>query len=158
MSARQQPRPLHCHIQPLERSAVAEVMAIEQRAYEFPWTEGVFHDCLRAGYKAWAMLDDSDRLLGYALMTMAVGEGHLLNLCIDPDRHGEGLGRAFMHFLLEQARAENLTIVLLEVRRSNAVALRLYRSLGFARIGIRRGYYPAAEGREDAFVLSYNVV
>lgn len=133
-------------------------MAIECRAYRFPWSEEIFRDCLRAGYKGWTMLDASDTLLGYALMSMAVGEGHVLNLCIDPDHQGQGLGRALMGYLLEQASTERLTVVLLEVRKSNNAALRLYQSLGFARIGIRRGYYPAEGGREDAQVLAYDIL
>lgn len=134
------------------------MLAIEQRAYPFSWSAEIFLDCLNAGYKAWAMLDPSGTLLGYAFMSMAVGEGHVLNLCIDPDRQGEGLGRALMRYLLEQASAERLTIVLLEVRKSNHIALRLYQSLGFARVGIRRGYYPATGGREDAHVLALDIL
>lgn len=157
MNAQRQPTAADWKLQPLQRSQLPAVLAIERRAYQFPWNEEIFLDCLRAGYKAWAMLDPSDTLLGYAFMSMAVGEGHVLNLCIDPDRQGEGLGRALMRCLLEQASSERLVIVLLEVRKSNDVALRLYQSLGFARIGIRRGYYPAEAGREDAYVLAFDV-
>lgn len=143
---------------PLQREQLPAVLAIERRAYQFPWSREIFLDCLHAGYKAWALVDGDGAVAGYALMSMAVGEGHVLNLCIDPDRHRQGLGRMLMHFLLAQARDENLTIVLLEVRKSNLAALRLYQSLGFARIGIRRGYYPAHGGREDAHVLAFDIL
>lgn len=158
MNAQRQPIATDWKLQPLQRSQLPAVLAIERRAYQYPWSEEIFLDCLRAGYKAWAMLDASDTLLGYAFMSMAVGEGHVLNLCIDPDRQGEGLGRALMRHLLEHASAERLTIVLLEVRKSNNAALRLYQSLGFTRIGIRRGYYPAESGREDAHVLAFDIL
>lgn len=144
-------------ILPLRRGHLSDVLLIERSAYRFPWTEAIFVDCLNAGYSGWVLLDGRDTLLGYALMSMAVGEAHVLNLCIDPAQQGRGHGRQLMRHLLDHARAEHLTIMLLEVRKSNHAALRLYDSLGFVRVGTRRGYYPAEDGREDALVLAYDI-
>lgn len=91
-------------------------------------------------------------------MSLALDEAHVLNLCVDPDYQGKGIGRILMEYLLSEARNGGATVMLLEVRKSNAVALRLYRNLGFVRIGLRRGYYPARTGREDAYVLAHEIV
>lgn len=136
---------------------LSQVLPIELRAYEFPWTEGIFRDCLKAGYSAWVLCDDFGAVCGYALMSMAVGEAHVLNLCIDPDCQNAGLGRRLLLHLIDIATAARNTILLLEVRRSNKAALHLYESAGFARLGVRKGYYPARDGREDALVLGYDI-
>lgn len=136
---------------------LATVAAIDARAYRFPWSEKIFRDCLQAGYDGWVMRDNRDVLIGYALMSMAVGEAHVLNLCIAPERQGEGLGHALMVRLMAFARARGMHVILLEVRRSNQAAIALYHGLGFQRIGLRRCYYPADGGREDAFVLAYDI-
>ena len=91
-------------------------------------------------------------------MSMAVDEAHVLNLCVDPELQRQGLGRRLLHHLIKLARAANATIVLLEVRKSNLPAIRLYDAEGFKRLGIRKNYYPAAGGREDAIVLGYDIL
>ncbi|MGH8461039.1 MAG: ribosomal protein S18-alanine N-acetyltransferase [Stenotrophobium sp.] len=146
------------HLAPMQASHVPQVMEIELRAYPFPWTEGIFNDCLRSGYSAWVLADADGSLHGYAVMTMAVGEAHVLNLCIDPDVQRQGLGRTLLAHLMRLARAGHCTVLLLEVRKSNKAALRLYESMQFERVGIRKGYYPAADGREDACVLCHDIV
>lgn len=151
-----EPRPIR-RVLPMSAAVLPQVLEIEQRGYGFPWSEGIFRDCLKAGYSAWVLCDERDAVIGYALMSMAVGEAHVLNLCIDPTRQRHGLGRLLLMHLLRLARAAQMTIVLLEVRRSNKAALRLYEAAGFRRLGIRKGYYPAAEGREDAFVLGFDI-
>ncbi len=136
---------------------LAEVMDIEKRAYEFPWTEGNFRDCIKSGYSCWLATNSDGVVIAYAIMSMAVGEAHLLNLAVDPRLRGLGLGSFLLQHLMETARAAHSTIVLLEVRRSNKAALRLYRSFGFARIGVRPKYYPGIIQREDAFVLALDL-
>ncbi len=144
-------------ILPMHAGLLPQVLEIELRAYAFPWTENIFRDCLKAGYSGWVLSDAQNHLRGYALMSMAVGEAHVLNLCVDPSYQQQGYGRLLLLHMMRIARAANLTIVLLEVRRSNKAALRLYESEGFKRIGLRKAYYPAADGREDAFVLGYDI-
>jgi len=152
-----QPKPL-TQLLPMHLSHLLQVMEIELRAYAFPWTEGIFRDCLKAGYSGWVLIDEFGIVRGYALMSMAVGEAHVLNLCIDPAHQREGLGRELLDHLMRIARAAYMTIVLLEVRKSNKAAIRLYESAGFQRLGLRKGYYPAVEGREDALLLGFDIV
>lgn len=130
-----------------------EVMEIENRSYEFPWTEGIFHDCLRFGYSSW-VTEIERKIVGYAVMTIAVQECHILNICIDPNIQGQGLGRRFLLELLSISQARHADTVFLEVRPTNTKALSLYFSEGFYEIGNRRDYYPAKFGREDAIILS----
>ncbi len=129
------------------------VIAIERDAYDFPWTEGIFRDCIRAGYYCCLMTDDGD-VLGYSILTVAAGEAHVLNLCIRRDLQGLGLGRRMMEHLFDYARGAKAGWILLEVRASNRTALALYQGMGFLEIGLRRGYYPGRHSREDAIVLS----
>lgn len=147
----------HTRLLPMHEAHLSQVLDIERRAYAFPWSEGIFRDCLRAGYSAWVLRDAADAVLAYVVMSMAVGEAHILNLAVDPDRRREGLAREVLGRMLELARAAHCTIVLLEVRRSNKAALRLYQGFGFQQIGLRRNYYPGHEQREDAFVLSLDL-
>ena len=133
------------------------VMAIELRGYPFPWTRGIFVDCLRAGYPALAMEDDSV-LVGYAVLSIAADEAHLLNICIDPLVQTRGLGRRLLRAMVQLARDHRAQRVFLEVRPSNAPALALYHSEGFNEIGRRPRYYPAVVGREDALVMAMELV
>lgn len=143
---------------PMHVSHLSQVLEIEQRAYPFPWSEGIFKDCLKVGYSSWVVTNLRQDILAYALMSMAVGEAHVLNLCVDPALQRQGVGRYLLQYLVSLARAAHCTIVLLEVRKSNKAAIRLYEQQGFARLGLRKAYYPAMEGREDAIVLGYEIV
>jgi [ribosomal protein S18]-alanine N-acetyltransferase len=128
------------------------VHANEVASYEFPWSEGIFRDCLRVGY-ACRVLDLQGQIVGHGIVSAGAGEAHLLNICIHPDFRCRGLGRLLMQQLLQEARELGARAMFLEVRPSNPGAIRLYQSLGFEQIGMRRGYYQAAVGREDACVL-----
>jgi [ribosomal protein S18]-alanine N-acetyltransferase len=129
------------------------VIAIERACYEFPWTEGNFRDCLRAGYYCCLMTRGGD-IAGYCILAIAAGEAHVLNLCIRNELQGLGLGRLLLEHLFGYARSARAGWMLLEVRKSNASALALYKGMGFVEIGLRRGYYPDKGQREDAIVLS----
>jgi ribosomal-protein-alanine N-acetyltransferase len=129
------------------------VMEIEHHSYDFPWTEGIFHDCMRFGYSSWVIEVDRD-IIGYAVMSLAVQECHILNLCVDPKLQGQGIGRRLLQELLSIARAREADSAFLEVRPSNVQALSLYFSEGFNEIGSRRDYYPAKFGRENAVILA----
>jgi ribosomal-protein-alanine N-acetyltransferase len=132
------------------------VIAIELRVYEFPWTLGIFRDCLRAGYCCWVVTLD-EQVVGYGVIMVAVEECHLLNVCIHPQWQGQGLGHKLLRRLLRLARQRGAETAFLEVRESNHSARVLYRRLGFVEVGRRRDYYPAQNGREDALVLSLNL-
>jgi ribosomal-protein-alanine N-acetyltransferase len=132
-------------------SDVPEVIAVERASYAFPWSEGVFRDCIRVGYLC-RVVESNGTVGGYGIMSYGAGEAHILNICIRADLRGQGLGRKLMHFLLERARAAQMQDIFLEVRPSNPTAIALYVSLGFHQVGIRKAYYQAAGGREDALV------
>ena len=140
-------------IRPMRAEDLPAVMAVELAAYEHPWTEGIFRDCLRVGYCCW-VCEHGDRPIGHGVMSVAVGEAHVLNLCIDPRWQGEGLGRQMLERLLRVARQHHADTAHLEVRMSNDKAIALYESVGFREVGRRRGYYPHQVGREDALVYS----
>lgn len=129
------------------------VLAIERRAYGYPWSRGIFIDCLRVPYVC-EILEEGDQVLGYAIMSLGGDEAHLLNLCLDESAQGRGLGKLVLDHLMRRATLEGVRVLYLEVRPSNARAIKLYRRAGFARIGVRRNYYRAAAGREDALVLA----
>lgn len=153
-----QPKADAWSIVPMAAERLPEVLAIERRAYEFPWTDSIFRDCLKAGYSAWLLQDGSGTVIGYGMMSYAVDEAHVLNLCVDPGAQGRGWGRRLLDHLMTLARAASCVIVLLEVRKSNKAALKLYESVGFQRLGVRKGYYPARDGREDALVLGFDIL
>jgi [ribosomal protein S18]-alanine N-acetyltransferase len=129
-----------------------EVAAVEQSSYAFPWSENIFRDCLRVGYTCRA-LDLAGQIIGYAVMSVGAGEAHILNVCVRDEFRNLGFGRRLLEHLLERAEAAGVSEAFLEVRPSNLAAIRLYQRLGFEQIGIRRGYYQAPDGREDAIVL-----
>ena len=140
-------------IRPMCDDDLAAVQEIEQRSYDFPWSLGIFSDCLRVGYCCW-VLDTASGLAGYGIMSVAVEESHILNVCIAPESRRRGHARALMSHLMGTAMRHGARIAYLEVRPSNAAALKLYSELGFRHVGTRRAYYPAHNGREDAYVLS----
>lgn len=132
---------------------VERVMQVECAAYAFPWTAGIFRDCMRVGYGCW-VLECERRLVGHSVISIAAGEAHLLNLTIDVDHQGQGLGRFLLRGMVARARDEGVETLFLEARPSNLAALGLYRSEGFSRVGTRPRYYPGDEEREDAWVFS----
>ena len=140
-------------LRPMQVDDLDVVLEIELRAYPFPWTRGIFEDCLRAGYPA-GVLVDGDVAIGYAVLSVAAGEAHVLNICVDPRVQGRGHGRRLLHALLHLARGRGAQRLFLEVRPSNRGALALYHAEGFNEIGRRPRYYPAQGGREDAIVMA----
>lgn len=141
----------------MREADVEAVMEIELRAYPFPWTPGIFRDCLRAGYPAW-VLQDGEGIFGYGVLSVGAGEAHLLNVCVDPRRQGHGHGRRLLRALMRVARGGGAQRVFLEVRPSNPHALALYQDEGFNEIGRRPRYYPDHEGREDAIVMAMELL
>ncbi|HKT32082.1 MAG TPA: ribosomal protein S18-alanine N-acetyltransferase [Gammaproteobacteria bacterium] len=137
---------------PMRDHDVAPVMVIEKRAYRFHWSEGIFRDCLRVGYGCWIM-ELGGSIGGYGVLSLVVGEAHLLNICVAPEWQGQGYGRLLLEHFIELARERGAYQMLLEVRPSNKSALRLYHTRGFEQVGMRKNYYPGERGREDALIL-----
>jgi len=140
-------------IRAMSDADITGVMKIESRAYAFPWTAGIFRDCIGAGYCC-HVVERNAEIIAYAVMSVAAGESHILNVCVSPDLRGEGYGYALIDKLFALARQLDADMMFLEVRPSNAAARRLYDKLGFNEIGVRRDYYPADHGREDALILA----
>lgn len=144
-------------IRPMGEQDIANILDIERHSYDFPWSAGIFTDCLRVGYCCW-VLDTGHDLAGYGIMSVAADECHILNVCIAPESRRQGHARMLMDHLVTTAAQHGATIAYLEVRPSNTAAIELYTDLGFRHVGTRRAYYPAHKGREDAHVLSISLV
>jgi ribosomal-protein-alanine N-acetyltransferase len=141
------------HIRTMVRDDLAQVSDIERRSYEFPWSHGVFRDCLLAGYHC-LVIDRGGIVVGYGILSIAAGEAHVLNLCVDPNYRQLGYADRMLEDMLDRARRTEVGEMFLEVRPSNETAIALYRKYGFRQIAYRPAYYQAREGREDAAVLS----
>ena len=136
----------------MHKDDLDEIMQIESQIYPYPWTRGNFSDSLASGYSAW-VLELDKQIIGYALMMMVLDEAHLLNLSVAKAFQNQGLGRYMLELIIEIAKSNQMANMFLEVRLSNIFAIALYENVGFNEMSIRRGYYPAANGREDAVLM-----
>lgn len=150
-----QPIP-EAHIRPMEEFDIPAVVQVERASYPFPWSEGIFRDCLRVGYVC-RVVELAGVVMGHAILSVGAGEGHILNLCVRESVRCRGIGRRLLGHVLDCARGAGLQETFLEVRPSNTSAIRLYQAAGFQQIGMRRGYYQAVDGREDAVVLRLRI-
>ena len=146
------PVTLHPLIRRMSADDLDRVVEIEQDAYPFPWTRGIFADCIRAAYDCSA-LQAGSTLIAYTIQLHGVGESHLLNLCVAPNWQRQGYGKLMISHVIRQARLRQCPSMFLEVRPSNASGIRLYEQNGFFMVGKRPDYYRAADGREDAIVM-----
>lgn len=141
---------------PMNMQDLDAIMRIEREAYPYPWSKGNFRDSLAAGYNCW-VYEHQGGMIAYAVMMLAAGEAHLLNLCVATSWQGRGVGRKFMEHLIALARDYHAEIMFLEVRPSNEPARRLYEAMGFSEIAVRKNYYPARGGRENAIVMGLSL-
>lgn len=132
------------------------VLEIEVVAHSHPWTRGIFLDCLRVGYLG-RVLVVGDRIQAYGILSSGAQEAHILNLSTAPETRRRGYARTLLRALIADARTLGADTLLLEVRSSNRGAIALYDQEGFNEIGVRRNYYPASDGREDALLLALAV-
>jgi ribosomal-protein-alanine N-acetyltransferase len=140
---------------PLCEADLAYVAALEAQIHLAPWTIGNFRDALAAGYSS-RVGEREFRILAYGVLMLAPGEAQILNLSVVPDARREGLGRALLRRLVEDARRSSSDQIFLEVRTSNVAAIGLYESEGFAPVARRADYYPGVAtdaAREDAIVM-----
>jgi [ribosomal protein S18]-alanine N-acetyltransferase len=144
------------NIRSMQDADIAQVLRIERLSYAFPWTEGIFRDCLRVNYTC-RVAEIDVVTVGYGILSVAAGEAHLLNLCVADAYRCRGIGRRLLVHMLVAAGEAGAREAFLEARPSNTSAIRLYQSLGFTQIGMRRGYYQAVDGREDAIVLKRRI-
>lgn len=137
---------------PMTEADLDAIMEIEPRIYSHPWSRGNFSDSLLSGYSAWVLLDGA-KIIGYSLMMLVLDEAHLLNLSIAEAYQKQGLGRLVLEHMIAIARKHHAANMFLEVRPSNISAIALYENIGFNEMAVRRGYYPALNGREDAVLM-----
>ena len=141
-------------LRPMQRSDIKVLAEIESAAYEFPWELETFRSCFKIGYHCWVG-ERAREVVGYGISTIGAGESHVLNLCVAPNWQGRGYGRVILQKLIDEATRLKADSLFLEVRPSNPNAIKLYRSVGFNEIGMRKDYYPARNnGREDALVMA----
>lgn len=146
------PRPFDPEFRVLRHEDLDRIVEIERSAYPFPWSRGIFADCMRVGYDCWG-LQVRDLLIAYAIQAHAAGESHLLNLCVDPEWQRVGYGAILLEHAVCHAELHGCTSMFLEVRPSNPAAIRLYERRGFTVAGERKNYYRAEKGRESAIVM-----
>jgi ribosomal-protein-alanine N-acetyltransferase len=137
---------------PMQMDDLESIMAIEPQIYPYPWTRGNFSDSLSSGYSAWVLMLN-DQIIGYSLMMLVLDEAHLLNLSVAKPYQKQGLGRTLLEHMVSIAKSNQMANMFLEVRPSNISAIALYENMGFNEMAVRRGYYPAANGREDAVLM-----
>jgi len=150
-----------CHnvkrqLRPMLRSDLDTVLVVERAAYPIPWTRTNFEDCIRAKNDCCVFYSDTC-VLGHSVVSYVLDEAHLLNICIDPKYSGRGHGRYYLRQLIERANQHKARMFFLEVRASNYAAIALYHSEGFNEVGVRKGYYPAQNGREDAILMTMDL-
>jgi ribosomal-protein-alanine N-acetyltransferase len=132
---------------------IPQLCAIEIATQSAPWPRETFEKCFQAKCHGWVIAEPADKVIGFILVFIQVGECHILNLCVDPNQQRQGYGAQLVSQALTEAKQQGATIAFLEVRSSNENAIALYKKMGFTKIGERKGYYSAAEGREDAWVF-----
>ena len=143
---------------PMQNGDIARIIEIENEAHKAPWTQGIFEDCIRVGYCC-PLLVLEDEIVAYGIMSVVAGEAHIYNICVALKEQCKGYGRSIMEHLLDIARQKNAASIFLEVRPTNTHAINLYESLGFQEVGVRKNYYPAANGcREDANIMAIELV
>ena len=140
-------------IRPMQEADLDEVLEVERASYPYPWTRTIFLDCLHAGYSCW-VCGRRGIIEGYAILSVAAGESHLLNICVRKESRQQGIGSRLLTHLTAIARRHDAEVLFLEVRVSNNVARRLYEFAGFNELGMRRDYYPTDNGREDALIFA----
>ena len=141
------------NIRQLTRDDVLDVADLEASITAFPWPASQFYQALDQQNLALVLVDDGD-CQGFAIFSQVLDELTLLNIGVGRQKQGQGWGRKLLLSGLERSIQRDARVCYLEVRQSNQAAIGLYRSLGFSVTGIRKNYYPADSGREDAFLMS----
>ena len=141
----------------MQQQDIAEVIAIENAATAFPWSKKNFEDSLKSGHHAWVFLDNPNEIMAYALVQKVMDEAHLLNICVKSSFQGQGFGRESLNYVVEFSRSISAVLIVLEVRSSNKRAQQLYLQAGFNEMSIRKDYYPAEIGREDAILMGMDL-
>jgi len=146
------------YLRPMDVEDLTELMEGELAAYPYPWTRGNFEDCLsNKAYSCW-VFEQQQCLYGHVVISTVLKEAHILNICLYPAHQNKGWGRKLLDETESIAKANGAEICFLEVRPSNKSGLHLYQSEAYNEIGVRKNYYPANNGREDAIVMAKTLV
>jgi len=143
-------------IRALEPNDILTVAEIAKAAMDYPWSEAVFADCMKADYHGWVISDDAlatRKTLGFVIVLDQIEECQLLNVCVLPEYQRHGYGRQLLEHIIAHAGSKGLYRISLEVRASNKAVISVYRALGFMDVGLRKNYYPTRSGREDALIM-----
>lgn len=140
----------------MEIDDIDAVMQVETSVYTYPWTEIIFRDCIRVGYDCWLALFENS-IVAHAVISVAAGESHILNISVAEHHQGRGIGKQFIEYLVDIAKKKQASMIMLEVRPSNVAAIHCYNATGFNEIGCRKDYYPAPNGREDALLFARQI-
>ncbi|MES2219274.1 MAG: ribosomal protein S18-alanine N-acetyltransferase [Pseudomonadota bacterium] len=132
---------------------IPNLLTVEEAAQSSPWSEAAFRRCFEANYMGWTA-EIPGRMLGFIMISINLGECHILNLCVHPAEQHKGTGTNLLLYAMRWAKQIGAGIVYLEVRRSNVAAISLYRKMNFKIIGERKDYYPMGYEREDALIFA----
>lgn len=139
-------------VRPIREEDVPRIHEIETLCFALPWSEAsILHDIRENVVARWLVLEEEGRVMAYAGMWFVLDEAHVCNVAVHPDARGRGLGRRIFTALIDLARENGMSMMTLEVRRSNQVAQNLYHSCGFLDVGYRKRYYE--DNREDALIM-----
>jgi ribosomal-protein-alanine N-acetyltransferase len=144
-------------IRPMMVKDIVLVSTLATLTMPYPWSETVFYDCLKSEYESRVLIKDG-LILGFVVLLMRAGECHLMNIAVHPSYQGHGYGKKLLSCALQVAEERKACQILLEVRKSNDSAIKLYEDSGFSEVGVRPDYYPGDHGREDAVIMSLFVV
>ncbi len=147
-------RPHNAEIREMRLDDLKQVIRIEHEIFLFPWSLINFSDSIKAGYHCRVLVQaDTDKVMGYGILMLGPDEAHVLTLGIGVSWQNQGWGGYLLRYFIKFAAQHQMKSVLLDVRQSNIGAANLYQRLGFRQIAVRKGYYPAMCGREDALVM-----
>jgi len=141
----------------MQRNELSTIVEIEQQATRFPWSLKNFEDCFKANNKAWVIIDDDNEIIGFTIVQKVLDETHILNICVKASAQGRGHGRELLNYIIDYAKKISSVLIVLEVRSSNKRAQHLYLQAGFNEMSVRKNYYPAVEGREDAVLMGMDL-
>ena len=143
-------------IRALKFNDISALVSIAKASMPHPWNEVAFRDCLKPNYSSWVLLVN-DELIGFIIILQHESEGELMNLAIKPEYQRKGYAKLLLQHAIDFMKSKGVARLLLEVRRSNHVAIQFYKKMGGQQIGLRKNYYPLGKQREDALIFSLNV-
>lgn len=141
------------HIRIWHKNDLQKLADIASQAMPFPWTLRVFQDCLKSNYVGW-VLEHEHKIVGFSIILVHPEQVEIINIALLPEFQKKGGGRQLLNEVIQYCKACDIVKIHLEVRKSNRSAIAFYRKLGFKEVGLRKNYYPLAQGREDALLFS----